>query len=57
VEALGDVDAVLICAYLHDEVIAGRLRGLGFQGAILSARPGFSNGGATTVRSLFSAAP
>jgi 2-polyprenyl-3-methyl-5-hydroxy-6-metoxy-1,4-benzoquinol methylase len=40
-ESLRDVDAVLICAYLHDEVIAERLRALGFQGTILSARPGF----------------
>lgn len=37
--SLRDVDAVLICAYLHDTAIAGRLRGLGFQGVILSARP------------------
>jgi hypothetical protein len=33
------VDAILICAYLHDTVIAGRLRALGFEGEILSARP------------------
>ena len=37
--SLRSIDAILICAYLHDTVIAGRLRALGFQGNILSARP------------------
>lgn len=37
--SLRAVDAILICAYLHDTVIAGRLRALGFEGEILSARP------------------
>jgi hypothetical protein len=56
-DALADIDVVLICAYLHDEVIAQRLRALEFRGAILSVRPEFSPGGAATVRSLFSVAP
>jgi SAM-dependent methyltransferase len=37
--SLRTVNAILICAYLHDTVIAGRLRALGFEGDILSARP------------------
>jgi SAM-dependent methyltransferase len=56
-ESLRDVDAILICAYLHDEVIAGRLRALRFQGDILSARPGYPSDRATVVRSIFSTVP
>jgi SAM-dependent methyltransferase len=56
-EALRDVDAILICAYLHDEVIAGRLRALGFQGDILSVRPEFHSDRPTVVRSIFSTVP
>jgi hypothetical protein len=37
-QALTEIDAVLITAYLHDQVIAGKLRTLGFAGQVFSAR-------------------
>jgi Methyltransferase domain len=55
--SLRDIDAILICAYLHDEVISGRLRAQGFQGDILSVRPHFPSDRAVVVESIFSTVP
>jgi SAM-dependent methyltransferase len=56
-ESLSDIDAVLICAYLHDEAIDGRLRALGFQGTTLSTRPDCFADTGKNVSSIFSQAP
>ncbi len=51
VENLGRVQSVVIAAYIHDKVIAERLRALGFMGEIFSLRPASDHSG--TVQSLF----
>ena len=51
VENLGRVQSVVIAAYIHDKVIAERLRALGFMGEIFSLRPESDLSG--TVQSLF----
>lgn len=38
-ERLASIGTVVITAYIHDEVIAARLRRIGFSGEILTARP------------------
>ena len=51
IENLGRVQAVVIAAYIHDKVIAEKMRLLGFAGEIYSLRPASDLSG--TVQSLF----
>jgi SAM-dependent methyltransferase len=53
VEALGDIGAVIVTAYLHDIAIAAKLRRLGYAGAIFTVRSDPSAGQGGRPPSLF----
>ena len=50
-DSLGRVQSVVIAAYIHDKLIAEKMRMLGFSGEIYSLRPASDRSG--TVQSLF----